>query len=801
MPYSPPPKDVLRQTLLGKLRYSLGRLPEDAAAHDWMTAAILTVRDAMVDAWRPPSTPVEKRVYYLSLEFLIGRSLNDSLSNLGVREALREILAEFGQSLDALEAMEPDAALGNGGLGRLAACYMESMASLGVPAIGYGIRYEHGLFRQAIERGEQVERPEDWLTFRNPWEFERRDRAYEIGFGGTVEGNEGDSATWSPEERVLAVAYDMPIVGWKGHATTTLRLFRARAREPLFLDRFNRGDLAGAVSERVSAEAISRVLYPNDNTAAGQELRLRQEYFFTAAALRDVVLRHLRDGANLTTLHSRAAIQLNDTHPALAVAELMRLLVDEHGIGWDEAFDVTRQTIAYTNHTLLPEALETWPVALMERLLPRHMQIIFRINADFLAAAVRSSTHADLPALSLIDEHHGRRVRMAHLAFVGSHSVNGVSALHSGLMETTVFAPLAALAPGKIRNVTNGVSPRRWLIGANPELASLVGEVCGRQALDHATDLTAFAAATGDTALRERVGAIKRANKERLALRLRTDHGLAVGTDWIFDVQIKRIHEYKRQLLNILHTIALYDRLRAEPWRETPPRLKIFAGKAASSYDTAKAIIRLANDVARVVNNDPVARDRLKVAFLPNYNVSLAEAVIPAADLSEQISTAGMEASGTGNMKLALNGALTIGTLDGANIEIAERVGEDAIFIFGLTAAEVAERRSNPQRQAAPLPPALDDVLEAVAGGVFSPGEPDRYRPLAEALRRDDWFMVLADFAAYDTAQEAVAQAYADPSAWAGMAIRNIGSSGYFSADRAIRDYARTIWGLPTEFH
>jgi starch phosphorylase len=801
MPYSPPPKDVLCQTLLSKLRYSLGRLPEDAAAHDWMTAAILTVRDAMVDAWRPPSTAVEKRVYYLSLEFLIGRSLNDSLSNLGIREALREILTEFGQSLDALEAMEPDAALGNGGLGRLAACYMEAMASLGVPAIGYGIRYEHGLFRQAIERGEQVERPEDWLTFRNPWEFERRDRAYEIGFGGTVESHERDRATWTPQERVLAVAYDMPIVGWKGHATTTLRLFRARAREPLFLDRFNRGDLAGAVSDRVHAEAISRVLYPNDNTAAGQELRLRQEYFFTAAALRDVVLRHLRDGDDLTTLHARAAIQLNDTHPALAVAELMRLLVDEHGLGWDEAFDVTRQTIAYTNHTLLPEALETWPVALMERLLPRHMQIIFRINADFLAAALQSSADADLPSLSLIDEHHGRRVRMAHLAFVGAHSVNGVSALHSGLMETTVFAPLALLAPGKIRNVTNGVSPRRWLIGANPDLAALVAEVCGAAALDHATDLSALAAAADDGGLRDRVGAIKRANKERLARRLKADHGIGVGTDWLFDVQIKRIHEYKRQLLNILHTIALYDRLRAEPWRETPPRLKILAGKAASSYDTAKAIIRLANDVARVVNNDPVTRDRLKVAFLPNYNVSLAEAVIPAADLSEQISTAGMEASGTGNMKLALNGALTIGTLDGANIEIAERVGEDAIFIFGLTASQVAERRRDPQRHAASLAPALDDVLEAVAGGAFSPGEPDRYRPLVEALRRDDWFMVAADFAAYDAAQEAVARAYADEGAWAGMAIRNIGSSGYFSADRSIRDYARTIWGLPREFH
>ena len=796
-----PSRSALRQTLLGKLRYSIGRSPEDAVEHDWLTAAILTVRDAMVDSWRPPSTPVGKRVYYLSLEFLIGRSLNDSLGNLGLRETLRDVLAEFGQSLDALETLEPDAALGNGGLGRLAACYMESMASLGVPAIGYGIRYEHGLFRQVIERGEQVERPEDWLSFRNPWEFERSDRAYEIGFGGRVEDGEGDAAHWVPAERVLAVSYDMPVVGWRGHATTTLRLFRARALEPLFLEAFNRGDLAGAVSERVRAEAISRVLYPNDSTPEGQELRLRQEYFFTAAALRDLVLRHIRDGEDLRTLDRRAAIQLNDTHPALAVAELMRLLVDEHGLPWDEAWRVTRGSIAYTNHTLLPEALETWPVSLMERLLPRHMQIIFRINAVFLDAAAKTPGHPDLAALSLIDEHHGRRVRMAHLAFVGSHSVNGVSALHSRLMEETVFAPLAKMAPGRIRNVTNGVSPRRWLIGANPALADLIGEACGRARLDDPVDLTDFAAQAGDAAFRDRLGAIKHANKERLARRLKDQLGLAVDPSWLFDVQIKRIHEYKRQLLNILETIALYDTLRAEPWRDIPPRLKLFSGKAASSYVTAKTIIRLINDVASVINHDPVTRDRLKVAFLPNYNVSLAELIIPAADLSEQISTAGMEASGTGNMKFALNGALTIGTLDGANIEIAERVGEDNIVIFGMTAEEVAAERRSPRRSEDILgqDPGLADVLDAVASGVFSPGEPDRYRPLVEALKHHDTFMVLADFAAYEAAQRRVDGLWGDAGAWQGMAAANIAGCGYFSADRSIRDYARTIWHLPAE--
>ena len=794
----------IKAEVLRKLTYSLGKRPAVAQAHDWLTAAILATRDHVIDVWqkstRESYATGRKRVYYLSLEFLIGRSLADTLNNLGLTGPMMQALRELGVDLTEIETIEPDAALGNGGLGRLAACYMEAMASTGVPALGYGIRYDHGLFKQRIEGGRQVEGPEDWLSFRNPWEFERREAAYRIGFGGAVTaGERPGQVVWTPEETVFAVAYDTPVVGWRGSDANTLRLWRARAVHPLSLDAFNQGDLVGAVAERNRAEAISKVLYPNDSTPVGQELRLRQEFFFSSASLQDLVRRHLRQFGTLDNLADKASIQLNDTHPSLAVAELMRQLIDEHELDWDRAWKITNATISYTNHTLLPEALETWPVALMERLLPRHMQIIFGINAQFLDAVRREDPAADLSALSLIDEYHGRRVRMAHLAFVGSHKVNGVSALHSNLMKETVFEPLNRVFPGRITNVTNGITPRRWLIGANPGLTDLLKETCGDKVVDEIGRIRQFGALSNDHAIHERLAAIRRENKLRLARRIRQDCGITVDPSALFDVQIKRIHEYKRQLLNILETIALYDAIRSEPYRDWTPRVKIFAGKAASNYATAKSIINLINDVATVVNNDVTTRDRLKVVFLPNYNVSLAQAIIPAADLSEQISTAGMEASGTGNMKFALNGAITIGTLDGANIEIGERVGEDNIAIFGMTAEQVEAARRDPRPSLEMIRASahLEGVLDAVASGAFSPRERDRYAGLVEGLLTNDWFMVLHDFESYRLAQRRIDGLWADQAKWWRMSVINTAHCAWFSADRAIHEYAQRIWHLP----
>jgi starch phosphorylase len=810
VPFEPDDQvERLKAEITKKLTYSLGKNASVAQPHDWLTAGILAARDHIVDVWqrstRESYQSGRKRVYYLSLEFLIGRSLADALNNLGLTGAMAQAMSELGVDLAAIETIEPDAALGNGGLGRLAACYMEAMASTGVPALGYGIRYDHGLFKQRIDGGKQIEVPEDWLSFRNPWEFERRESSYKIGFGGSVTGTaKPGEVFWEPEETVFAVAYDTAIIGWRGRDATTLRLWRARAMHPLSLDAFNQGDLVGAVAERNRAEAISKVLYPNDSTPAGQELRLRQEFFFTSASLQDLVRRHYRQFGRLDNLPDKAAIQLNDTHPALAVAELMRLLVDQHGLSWEDAWTITNGTISYTNHTLLPEALETWPVALMERLLPRHMQIIFGINARFLDGVRRSAggENVDLSSISLIDEYHGRRVRMAHLAFVGSHTVNGVSALHSNLMKETVFAPLHRIFPERITNVTNGITPRRWLLNANPGLTRALQDVCGEDVTDDIEQIRKLAQHSGDPALHERLAAIRHDNKLKLAKIIRQDTGVVVDPAAMFDVQIKRIHEYKRQLLNILETIALYDAIRSEPYRDWAPRVKIFAGKAASNYGTAKAIINLINDVAVVVNNDITTRDRLKVVFLPNYNVSAAEVIIPAADLSEQISTAGMEASGTGNMKFALNGALTIGTLDGANIEIGERVGADNIVIFGMTAAEVEAARQAPRATSEVIAatPHLEGVLDAVAGGAYSPRERDRYRGLVEGLRVNDWFMVLNDFESYRQAQRRVDGLWADQPTWWTKSITNTAHCGWFSADRAIREYAQRIWHVPAGY-
>ncbi|MEG1343770.1 MAG: glycogen/starch/alpha-glucan phosphorylase, partial [Pseudomonas sp.] len=695
---------AFRTAVLDKLTYAVGKDPEHAFEHDWFEAIALAARDHMVDHWMDHTRQIyrksQKRVYYLSLEFLIGRLLYDSLSNLGLLDIAREALSGLDVDLERIRLLEPDAALGNGGLGRLAACFMESMSTLGIAAHGYGIRYEHGLFRQAVVDGWQQEQTENWLDFGNPWEFERAEVIYPISFGGSVETvqdtNGQQRQVWWPAETVRAVAYDTPVVGWRGASVNTLRLWRARALEELHLERFNAGDHLGAVAEVARAESISRVLYPADSTEAGQELRLRQEYFFVCASLQDLLRRHLNMHDSLLNLPQQAAIQLNDTHPSIAVAELMRLLVDQHEVPWDTAWRLTVDTLAYTNHTLLPEALETWPVSLMERMLPRHMQIIYLINAFHIDALRAKGIHDFdvLRAVSLIEEDNGRRVRMGNLAFLGSHSVNGVSALHSKLMRSTVFAELHKLYPERINNKTNGITFRRWLYQANPQLTGMLVEALGKDVLDNPEgrlrDLDAFADKAG---FRKQFAEQRLHSKKALASLIQERLGITVNPEAMFDVQVKRIHEYKRQLLNLLHTVALHQAIRAEPGAGWAPRVKIFAGKAAASYHQAKLIIKLSNDIARVVNNDPTVRGLLKVVFLPNYNVSLAESIIPAADLSEQISTAGYEASGTSNMKFGLNGALTIGTLDGANVEMCEQVGAENMFIFGLTAQQVEARK------------------------------------------------------------------------------------------------------------
>jgi glycogen phosphorylase len=800
---------TLRRLLVAKLTYAVGKDPILASGRDWFVATALAVRDRIVDRWMPSRRAMHvqgrKRVYYLSQEYLIGRLLFDSLNNLGLTDLMRAALGELGVDLDRLRSIEPDAALGNGGLGRLAACFMESMATLSIPAYGYGIRYDHGLFRQVIKDGWQQEYPEEWLSFGNPWEFERPEVDYTVGFGGTVEAiTEADDATrhvWHPAETVQALAYDTPIVGWRGRHVNTLRLWSARALDPLRLDAFNSGDHVGAHADRVWAESISKVLYPSDAMPAGRELRLRQEYFFASASLQDLVHRHLAQHGDISTLSEKAAIQLNDTHPAIAVAELMRILVDTHGVPWTKAWAITTGTISYTNHTLLPEALESWAVPLMARLLPRHMQIIYLINGMHLDSLRAAGTDdaALLSAVSLIDEHDGRRVRMGNLAFLGSHKVNGVSALHTDLMRQTVFRDMHAVYPNRIVNKTNGITFRRWLFEANPGLTALLVDAAGEQVLDDAVALETIAPFADDAAFRDRFAAIRRVNKVALAALIADRLHIKVDPDALFDVQIKRIHEYKRQLLNILETIALYNAIRAQPTRNWAPRVKIFSGKAAANYQQAKLVIKLVNDVAKVVNSDPTVRGLLKVVFLPNYNVSLAEAIIPAADLSEQISTAGMEASGTGNMKLALNGALTIGTLDGANVEIRERVGTDNIFIFGLTADEVTERRRSgiDARATIAASPNLAEALDTIASGVFSSGEGDRFRDLLDALTNHDDFMVTADFDAYYGTQREVVTLWHDRSAWWRASILNTAGVGWFSSDRTVREYAEEIWSVP----
>lgn len=796
----------LAAEIMEKLTYAIGKDAKVATPHDWLTATILVVRDRVIDTWMESTRTTYqnngKRVYYLSLEFLIGRLLRDAMSNLGLMDDIRSALQSLSVEFDVIAGLEPDAALGNGGLGRLAACFMESMATVNIPAYGYGIRYVHGLFRQQMAEGWQVELPETWLAHGNPWEFERRESSYEVGFGGaveTVDGPDGEPHyVWKQAERVIATAYDTPAVGWRGERVNTLRLWSAQPIDPILLAAFNAGDHIGALRESNKAESLTRVLYPADATPAGQELRLRQEFFFCSASLQDIVRRHLQQGNSLAQLPEKVAIQLNDTHPAVSVVELMRLLIDVHGVAFDEAFEITSKTFSYTNHTLLPEALESWPVPLFERLLPRHMQLVYAINAKILldARKKRGFTDHEIRQISLIEESGERRVRMGNLAFMGSHSVNGVSALHTELMKETVFADLHKLYPTRINNKTNGITPRRWLMQCNPGLTDLITEAIGPAFLDDTSKLTELDAFADDASFQEKFSAIKRANKQQLASLVSGRMGIRLDPSAMFDIQIKRIHEYKRQLLNIIETVALFDQIRSHPERDWVPRVKLFAGKAAPSYHNAKLIIKLANDVARVINNDPSVRGLLKVVFVPNYNVSLAEVMVPAADLSEQISTAGMEASGTGNMKFALNGALTIGTLDGANVEMRDHVGEDNIVIFGMTADEVGRVRAeghNP-RAAIEASPELQQALSAIASGVFSPDDRDRYTGLVDGLYHHDWFMVAADFDAYARAQREVDAIWTDEAAWYSKTIRNTARMGWFSSDRTIRQYNEDIW-------
>jgi starch phosphorylase len=742
----------------------------------------------------------QRRVHYLSMEFLMGRALGNALSALGLQRELQRVLAAAGHDLGEVLEREPDAALGNGGLGRLAACFLDSFAELGLPSFGYGLRYRYGMFAQQIHDGRQVEAPDDWMRDGAPWDHERTELRYAVGFGGRVVA-QGARRQWLPAQRVLATAWDFVVPALHGEQVSTLRQWQAQAEQPIDLAAFARGELASAARPGSEAESLNWVLYPDDSTAFGRELRLKQEMLLVSASLQDLLARHLREHGDLAQLGKRNAIHLNDTHPALAPAELMRLLLDEHGLGWDEAWTITRQAVSYTNHTLMPEALETWPLRLFEELLPRHLEIIYEINHRFLAqVSKRFPAEPELATrVSLIDEVGERRVRMAALAVVASHKVNGVSALHSRLMVETIFADYARLFPDRFDNVTNGVTPRRWLMQANPGLSALIDARIGSGWRSDLNRLSELAGHADDPAFGAQLLSVRRQNKMRLANRVRRELGVALDPDTLFDVQAKRIHEYKRQLLNLLHVVARYQAIVANPGKEFVPRTVLLAGKAASAYRSAKLIIQLAHDVARVVNTDPRVAGRLQLAFLPNYGVSVAEMLMPAADLSEQISLAGTEASGTGNMKFALNGALTIGTWDGANIEMAEAIGVENLFVFGLRAEDVRAVRAlgydpklyvEENRQ-------LQAVIEAIAGGAFSPGDERRYRPLTDALLGQDDYLLMADFASYVEAQGRVDALYADPAAWAACAWRNIAGMGMFSADRTVAEYARRIWSVP----
>ncbi|SDZ24805.1 starch phosphorylase [Jannaschia faecimaris] len=783
--------EALRVRVTQHLTYTLGKDKPHASLHDWRMAVSYSVRDLIIEPWfaatRKTYEAQGKRVYYLSMEFLIGRILADAMMNLGLLEAVKDVLDSEGVSIADVVEDEPDAALGNGGLGRLAACFLESMSTLQCPAYGYGIRYEHGLFRQKFENGRQVELPEDWLNQPHPWEFERPEARYTIRFKGHV-GIVDGRPVWHPSETVFARAYDMPVVGWQGKWANTLRLWGAHPTELFDLERFNSGDHTAAAEPEALARTLSRVLYPEDTTDSGKELRLKQEYFLTSAALQDILRRFLSEYDDLALLPEKIAIQMNDTHPALAGPELMRLLIDDHGLDWDLAKRIAAGCLNYTNHTLLPEALEKWSTWLMGRVLPRHMQIIERIDQEHQSV---TQCTADLG----IVRHD--QVEMGTLAFVMASHVNGVSALHTQLMKETVFAGLNRLYPARIVNQTNGVTPRRWLRLSNPALSSVLTQTIGPGWEDDLGRLADLGKHETDRDLRDRIGVAKRQNKVALSNWASDQLGISLDPDAMFDVQIKRMHEYKRQLLNVFETIARWSAIRANPQGDWTPRVKIFGGKAAPGYFVAKEIVHFINDVANTINNDPVTGDLLKVVYPANYNVSMAQRLIPAADLSEQISTAGKEASGTGNMKFTMNGALTIGTLDGANVEIREHVGAENFFLFGMTASEVQDRYQVDAhaRQAILSSQPLQDILQMVVEGRFSPGDADRYNGLVNSTWNHDPFLVASDFDSYLACQAEVDRAYADPDHWNRLALRNIAGSGFFSSDRTIRGYMADIWG------
>lgn len=800
---------AFRAEIDNKLLDSVAAEPITANTKELYKALSMVARDQLARRWVQTQVDDRKnksrRIYYMSMEFLIGRTLNNALSALDLRDKADAAFSTAGgPSLTDVIECEPDAALGNGGLGRLAACFLDSMATLELPSWGYGMRYEYGMFAQSIINGAQVEHPDSWLVDGTPWEFPRPGTHFTVRFGGTAE-HHGEWAEWNAAEAVEARAFDYVIPGHGTDRVSTLRLWKAGAPAQIDLNAFNSGDYARAAEFKNRFENISWVLYPNDSTPAGRELRLRQEYFFVAASLQDILFHHIEEHGHLNNLADQIAIHLNDTHPAISVAELMRLLCDDYGMLWADAWSQCKRIFSYTNHTLMPEALETWPVSLMHYLLPRHMRIIFRINQEFLnEVSLRYPGDIDLiRRVSLIDDADGhddnKRVRMAHLSIVGSHRVNGVSQLHSDLMVQTIFADFAKLYPDRFHNKTNGVTPRRWLAQANPGLASLLDERIGkgwRLNLDHLKEIGPLA---NDEGFRDAFAAVKRSNKVRLADYLLRETGVALDPSFLFDVQVKRIHEYKRQLLNVLHVITRYNQILHGLADNTAPRCVIFAGKAASSYYMAKQVIRLIHDVANMINNDPRAKDKLCVVFIPNYGVSVAELIMPAADLSEQISTAGTEASGTGNMKFSLNGALTIGTEDGANIEIRDNVGAENMFIFGNTTPQVEAIRKagyNP-RAIYQQNPMLNETLNKIDGGFFSPSERKRYHDLFNSLvNYGDHYLLLADYADYVATQSRVDQLYLHPSEWYRKAILNVAGMGTFSSDRTIRDYAIDTWNM-----
>jgi starch phosphorylase len=803
---------AIAAAVLDNLRFGMGKLPVNATLNDWYLALAGAIRDRVLDRYLSKAARIAnidtdaKVVAYLSAEFLMGPHLGNHLINLGLWRAAEEAMSSLGQSLEALIAQEEEPGLGNGGLGRLAACYMDSLSTLQVPAIGYGIRYEFGIFDQAIVDGAQVERTDKWLRFGNPWEIPRADIVFDVGFGGRTEwyrdGHGHARIKWTPDSVVKGTAYDTPLSGYGVPSGNLLRLWKAEAAESFDFEAFNLGDYYRAVEEKVQSETISKVLYPNDEPEIGKRLRLAQQYFFVSCSLQDMLrLQQLR-GWPLADLPDHWAAQLNDTHPAIAVAELMRLLVDEHRIGWDEAWAITQRTCGYTNHTLLPEALERWPLPLFRSLLPRHLEIILAINATFLDE-VRRSHPDDEPLvrrLSLIDESGMRAVRMAHLAAVGSHAINGVAALHTHLLKQTVLSDFYRVMPEKFVNVTNGVTPRRWIVLGNPKLSALISSRIGdRWISDLEHELQQLEPAVEDAGFRHAWRDVKLDAKRTLARIVGERVSLWVDPESLFDIQVKRIHEYKRQHLNALYLVTLYNRLRSQHGTDGVPRTVIFGGKAAPGYAMAKLIIRLITGVADAINNDQRVRGALTVVFLPDFNVKVAHHVYPAADLSEQISTAGKEASGTGNMKFAMNGALTIGTLDGANVEIREAVGADNFFLFGLTAEEVATTKAAgyDPRQIYESNPELHEALDMIAGGAFSPGDRDLFRPLVDSLLTRDDFMLCADYQAYIDCQARVSSAYRDADAWTRMSILNAARVGRFSSDRSIRDYCRDIWHIP----